>query len=1126
MKKFISLILAVTVILSVFCGIDFSANAENAPQTDFPICSEDISLSGTNAVGNMLAKEFEDVSESQQNSGNVIFSVEVENDTAYTDFSTAVAGTLFVGIYTEDMKQMLTSAYTNVTADDEQATLEFTDTLPDYFYIKAFLVDTEDYTPLSAVYQSAMYTKEMQELLASTTEDYEEDRVINFDDDITNNFAVLSEDVTVIEDEDKNVPTYVDTNSDIYMFENINEKIISLKADDAFSFEYNGDTIVVKVGEISVEGTNATILGQDAELDEVFDYVKLDGKTGIDENTVDPSTCPDGVTFDGYESQQTPKKMLKAISIDPSIGFDAKFSFQFVKKGSDNANVTVAGNIKLKAVFAPKLYIAHNYKYIELKFDYSIGGSVSVTGKVEFSTPLSRLTFGVPGVRAEFTPDLVGSASGSIEISGTLLKGTVGYGWYSDVGGASLTTTPKMEAELKLEVTVFIGLRIDPEIKIAEGLLADVKLESNLGGEYKGRLAANTSDIFSSSKIHDCKACIKGEIYGKFDLSIKGKLLNNEKWKLSFKLLEIKLKLWDCYYSIDYNEFAFTTCPHISYKLTVNVTDENGKVMKDATVNFNNKNYSTDNNGSVSDFLKNGNYTVTVTAKDYKTASKSVTIKDAKKTLNIKLSKTSADLQNSTLSLGGNHTGVITENGDLYMWGSNNFGQIGDGTYDDRPTPKKILSNVKSASLGYQHTGAITENGDLYMWGLNGSGQLGDGTYDDRPTPKKILSNVKSVSLGAFHSAAITENGDLYMWGYNYFGQIGDGTTTDCYTPKKIISNVKSVSLGYYHTGAITESGDLYMWGYNYFGQIGDGTKTTRTTPKKILSNVKSVSLGESHTGVITENGDLYMWGYNYFGQIGDGTYDDRTTPTKITLPAAVKLSAPFKSAKLFSAEPESISIFEGLTPNTVYNFYIMKDKKSETPFKTDNLFYIDQGITDQNGNLTFNYAQQEKYSSAQKFVVAFENRLPDEIFESKAITADKDTVYLHINHTKFEDYGYENIRAKFEISGISAVSSAVRVSDTDYVISYKPQSGLLKTDMITVTVLADYGSISYTAKKMTANVEDARCDTNADGAVNAYDLIDLRKILLCTTDLSIDTNGDGVLNISDLIHLKKAFAG
>ncbi len=217
------------------------------------------------------------------------------------------------------------------------------------------------------------------------------------------------------------------------------------------------------------------------------------------------------------------------------------------------------------------------------------------------------------------------------------------------------------------------------------------------------------------------------------------------------------------------------------------------------------------------------------------------------------------------VSIGGNHSAAITTNGSLYMWGDNYYGQLGNGgsggslgQFDkgiDNNKPMKIMDNVISVSLGYYHSAAITADGDLYVWGANYCGQLGNGTFEDSSTPVKIMEDVASVSLGGAHSAAITKSGSLYVWGYNVAGQLGngeggtdeDGRPLMSEEPIKIMDNAASVSLGDYHSAAITTDGSLYTWGDNYCGQLGNGScgdeymtfdeGTDSNVPVKIMDN-------------------------------------------------------------------------------------------------------------------------------------------------------------------------------------------------------------------------------------------------------------------------------------------------
>lgn len=235
-------------------------------------------------------------------------------------------------------------------------------------------------------------------------------------------------------------------------------------------------------------------------------------------------------------------------------------------------------------------------------------------------------------------------------------------------------------------------------------------------------------------------------------------------------------------------------------------------------------------------------------------------------------------------NLGGcsNRSSAITADGSLYMWGYNTGDQLGNGSTEMQLTPVKVMSRVMSVSLGSGHTAAITTGRELYMWGTNHKGQIGDGTTVNRPRPVKIMDDVVQASLSHVTSAAVTRSGALYLWGDNSEGQLGDGTTENHLTPVKIMDNVAAVSLGSWHSAAITVNGDLYMWGDNFYGQLGNGNTTDQTMPVKVMSNVAAVALGGRHSAAITTDGSLYMWGENDQGQVGNGTQNDQYTPTKV----------------------------------------------------------------------------------------------------------------------------------------------------------------------------------------------------------------------------------------------------
>ena len=248
----------------------------------------------------------------------------------------------------------------------------------------------------------------------------------------------------------------------------------------------------------------------------------------------------------------------------------------------------------------------------------------------------------------------------------------------------------------------------------------------------------------------------------------------------------------------------------------------------------------------------------------------------------------------SVVSGGSFHTCAINAGKSLYCWGANSSGQVGDGTVEQRTSPKKIGASGAWAtvSAGGFHTCAISTGKSLYCWGFNGNGQSGDGTVEQRISPKKIGTSGAwaTVSVGHLHTCAVTIGDSLYCWGANDSGQIGDGTTDPRVSPRKIGAGGAwaGVTAGGRHTCGITSGDSLYCWGSNLNGEVGDGSAVH---PQLSLSKVGSTGVwaladaGDLHTCAISTGKSLYCWGDNNSGAIGDGTAGpgyDRYSPKKI----------------------------------------------------------------------------------------------------------------------------------------------------------------------------------------------------------------------------------------------------
>lgn len=876
-----------------------------------------MSVRGKNSVGTMLADALADKTEEQlENNGYNVFAVEMEGQSAKVSFETLEDAVLTVAIYDEAGKRLLASGSQEVNKEEKTAVVEIVETVPQYFYVRSFLTDKESLRPLCPLYDSPMYTKEMQEFLAKTTDDFDEDRVLNLDDDKTNNFAVYNEDAIVIPDKDGvNILVSADEESNIYVIENADGSITSLKEGDIFVYEYEEyDFLIVKIAVIEVDGTTVTIMGEKLSMEEVFDYVKIDAEAGLQEAEVDASDLEEGVIYEGIVPYSDGD--IETYAIDEEAKGNVAASYKLDKKLSDKAKLS--GSLDFSMEASVKVYLSFKYQYLEVKFDYSVKlqGSISAEDTLKIVLSIFRI-YPIPGIYIEFTPSFIVEAKGKASWSGTL-KGTIGEAVSSDEGARNLTSAPDFKSEFKAEISIFLGISLAPEIGVVSEKIAAASMDATVGVEVKGSLSYKEP---STSKVHGCVSCIDGDIAAKIKVECKAKIFNSDKWTAKTGI-EKTIIIADFYYSLDLAEFGWGKCPHYLYKVEVTVTDKNGVGLKEAKITTpvgfyvqkdSEKGQTitdmaeaiaadvliTDEKGVAIGYLFPGDYILSISKEEYGIIEKKIHLFDKEKAFRVKFrmgeenggntgggSGEQPDIKfgNEKLDLGGQHSAVITVDGSLYTWGYNSNGQLGDGTQTDRYIPIKVLDQVMSISLGYNHSAAVTTDGSLYTWGWNRCGQLGDGTTTDKHAPMKVLDQVVDVSLGYQHSAAITAGGSLYIWGLNRNGQLGDGTKENKYTPVKILEHVVSISLGKEHSAAITEDGSLYMWGYNGHGQLGDGTKEDKYTPVKVLDQVAYVSLGEYSSAVITMDGCLYAWGEDCDGQLGDGdnTREDKCSPVKI----------------------------------------------------------------------------------------------------------------------------------------------------------------------------------------------------------------------------------------------------
>ena len=262
------------------------------------------------------------------------------------------------------------------------------------------------------------------------------------------------------------------------------------------------------------------------------------------------------------------------------------------------------------------------------------------------------------------------------------------------------------------------------------------------------------------------------------------------------------------------------------------------------------------------------------------------------------------------VSCGENFTICLTDDGMVYSFGNNEYGELGLGNYENYNSPQLIssLKDVEFIECGGNHTFCKTLNNEIYSWGYNNIGQLGLENTNDQYTPIlcSSLSNedVVDIKCGKNHTLVLTSNGDVLSCGWNYYHQLGRDTASSCecncnvelgrvtmrsfsavFQKIEDFSEIIRIECGINHSLCIDINYDLYVFGNNGFAQLGLGDTKNRNKPMKhpSLSNIIDVSNGGYHTFVKTSNNEIYAFGNNKDSQLGIKTENDnQITPIRV----------------------------------------------------------------------------------------------------------------------------------------------------------------------------------------------------------------------------------------------------
>jgi alpha-tubulin suppressor-like RCC1 family protein len=262
---------------------------------------------------------------------------------------------------------------------------------------------------------------------------------------------------------------------------------------------------------------------------------------------------------------------------------------------------------------------------------------------------------------------------------------------------------------------------------------------------------------------------------------------------------------------------------------------------------------------------------------------------------------------------------AVSDAGNVYCWGWNNYRKIGNNTTSDSRTPARVLgvggsgylTGAEQVETGSYHACVLKTGGTVYCWGDGESGQLGNNTTNNSYTPVQTLgvggsgylTGVDQVDAGTYHACAVKTDGTAYCWGYNIAGQIGNNTLSDQLVPAQVkgvggsgyLTGVSQIAAGYQNTCAVKTDGTVYCWGDNASGQIGNNTTTDSSVPVQVLgaggsgylTDVSQVEVGDYpygdyHACAVKTDGTVYCWGANGNGRLGNNTTTASLVPVQV----------------------------------------------------------------------------------------------------------------------------------------------------------------------------------------------------------------------------------------------------
>lgn len=772
----------------------------SAPQQEqsASVDTSDISMTATNSFGKLLLDGMngnEEENGTEFSDDNRVIGIKMNGNTATVEYVAAEAADLVVAVYTDSAAEEMVASGTvsaPATADNTGSStvqVPVEGSIPEYYTVKAYLLDKAEHAPLSKVFTDTSKTEAIVDIKNAQVGDFDADRVINLDNDDTTNFMVVNSDVTLIDEKnsDRNHITESDLESNHYTFEKASAEVKSLKEGDIFVYQYDEQIIVLRVENVICNGDTVEIQGNtELELEDVFNTIKIEEDISNGEVSYEPNAETGVVKWYGDEAdiENSIAKTEEASFLDeensvpdkPDGAHDFGSGFEREIPLNDEKNI-LEGNVKFSLSGKVTYYLSSPFRL--QYYNFEVEGEVSLNGEIKKSTPdwlaVKLIPLGVSlahgAVKIGIEPEL----KLKVEVTGSVyLKITTSNSFYYANGNPGADGETKVEAGVSLEGKLYVGLDLAPYVRIIEianiGSLAELEMEASVGGEAKFTLNVDDLKVDSSdthSSKHGCGVCFKIEAKIVVNISVSFKILEksielkksdesapDNKGKVTIFTYDVPFP--DAYYSWTYKEFGWGECKHKAYRVTVTVEDPDGKpvdvrgktlLIKDADDKLVKEETFDENNQSVF-YLNPGAYkaSITIDGTEYVAG---IPVTDGSKEIVIKQTKSDSGSSGGETDVptsgtcGDNLTWTLADDGTLTISGNGpmkDYDSEGHGHRYDRPW-EKLCDKIKAVVLE------------------NGVTSTGDYAFADCKNLVTIsmADTVTSVSFGSFYNCPSLE---------------------------------------------------------------------------------------------------------------------------------------------------------------------------------------------------------------------------------------------------------------------------------------------------------------------------------------------------------------------------------